>query len=117
MQNSFFCEKTYINLYKSASLNSKISSQLLYGEKFKILKKKKKFLKIKTNYDKYVGYIKLSKFIDKFRETHKVSVLKSRIFKNPNNLGKSKTKKFLPFSIFNGIDVLSLAMYYQNNQK
>jgi len=98
VQNSFFCEKTHINLYKSASLNSKISSQLLYGEKFKILKKKKKFLKIKTNYDKYVGYIKLSKFIDKFRETHKVSVLKSRIFRNPNNLGKSKTKKFLPFS-------------------
>ena len=86
MQNSFYCEKTYINLYKSASLNSKISSQLLYGEKFKILKKKKKFLKIKTNYDKYVGYIKLSKFIDKFRETHKVSVLKSRIFKNPNKI-------------------------------
>ena len=98
MQNSFFCEKTYINLYKSASLNSKISSQLLYGEKFKILKKKKKFLKIKTNYDKYVGYIKSSKFIDKFKETHKVSVLKSRIFTNPNNLAKSKTKKFLPFS-------------------
>ena len=98
MQNSFFCKKTYINLYKSASLNSKISSQLLYGEKFKILKKKKKFLKIKTNYDKYVGYIKSSKFIDKFKETHKVSVLKSRIFTNPNNLAKSKTKKFLPFS-------------------
>ena len=67
MQNSFFCEKIYINLYKSASLNSKISSQLLYGEKFKILKRKKEFLKVKTNYDNYVGYIKKSNFADKFK--------------------------------------------------
>ncbi len=98
MQNSFFCNKPYINLYESSSLKSKISSQLLYGEKFKILYKKKQFIKIKTDYDNYTGYIKLSKFINKFRETHKVKVLKSRILKNPNYLRKSKTKKFLPFS-------------------
>jgi len=85
-------------LYESSSLKSKISSQLLYGEKFKILYKKKQFIKIKTDYDNYTGYIKLSKFINKFRETHKVKVLKSRILKNPNYLRKSKTKKFLPFS-------------------
>ena len=98
MQNSFFCNKPYINLYESSSLKSKISSQLLYGEKFKILYKKKQFIKIKTDYDNYTGYIKISKFINKFRETHKVKVLKSRILKNPNYLRKSKTKKFLPFS-------------------
>ena len=85
-------------MYESSSLKSKISSQLLYGEKFKILYKKKQFIKIKTDYDNYTGYIKLSKFINKFRETHKVKVLKSRILKNPNYLKKSKTKKFLPFS-------------------
>ena len=62
MQNSFCCNKPYINLYESGSLKSKISSQILYGEKFKILGKKKKFLKIKTQYDNYIGYIKLSKF-------------------------------------------------------
>ena len=98
MQNNLFCKKPFINLYKSKSFKSKISSQLLYGESFKVLKKRNKFLKIKTNYDNYVGYIKISKFINKFRETHKVSVLKSRIFKNPNNLQKSKTNKFLTFS-------------------
>ena len=85
-------------MYESSSLKSKISSQLLYGEKFKILYKKKQFIKIKTDYDNYTGYIKISKFIKKFRETHKVKVLKSRILKNPNYLRKSKTKKFLPFS-------------------
>ena len=98
MQNSFFCNKPYINLYEFGSLRSKISSQLLYGEKFKILDKKKEFLKIKTHYDNYIGYTKLSKFTKDFKETNKVSVLKSRIFTSPNNLKKSKTKKFLPFA-------------------
>ena len=98
MQISFFCNKPYINLYESSSINSNLSSQILYGEKFKILKKKKKFLKIKTHYDNYIGYIKLSKFIKKFKETNKVSVLRSKIFTNPNNLKKSKTNKYLPFA-------------------
>jgi len=31
-----------INIYEKNSLRSKISSQLLYGEKFQILKKKKR---------------------------------------------------------------------------
>jgi len=98
VENRLFCKKPYINLYKTGSLKSKISSQILYGEEFKIINKKKKFLKIKTDYDNYTGYIKLSKFTDKFRKTHKVCVLKSRIFKFPNNIGKFKTKKYLPFS-------------------
>ena len=85
-------------MYEFGSLRSKISSQVLYGEKFKILGKKKKFLKIKTHYDNYIGYTKLSKFSKDFKETNKVSVLKSRIFNSPNNLKKSKTKKFLPFA-------------------
>ena len=98
MQNSYFCNKPYVNLYEFGSLNSKISAQLLYGEKFKVLGKKKKFLKIKTHYDNYIGYTKLSKFTKDFKETNKVSTLKSRIFTSPNNLKKSKTKKFLPFA-------------------
>jgi len=98
VQNSYFCNKPYINLYEFGSLKSKISSQLLYGEKFEVLAKKKNFLKIKTHYDNYIGYTKLSKFIKDFKETSKVSALKSRIFKSPNNLKKSKTKKFLPFA-------------------
>ena len=85
-------------MYEFGSLRSNISSQLLYGEKFKILSKNKKFLKIKTQYDNYIGYTKLSKFTKNFRETNKVSVLKSRIFTSPNNLEKYKTKTFLPFA-------------------
>ena len=98
MQINFFCKSPYLNLYDKPSYKSKISSQILYGEKFKILLKKKKFFKIKSSYDNYVGYIKSSNYINKFKPTHKVSVLKSRIFKYPKNLAKYKSKKFLSFS-------------------
>ena len=98
MQINFFCKSPYLNLYDKPSYKSKISSQILYGEKFKILLKKKKFLKIKSSYDNYVGYIKSSNYVNKFKPTHKVSVLKSRIFKYPKNLAKYKSKKILPFS-------------------
>ena len=98
LQNNFFCKSPYINLYDKPSYNSKISSQILYGEKFRILLKKNKFIKVKTSYDNYIGYIKSSNYINKFRPTHKISVLKSRIFKYPKNLEKYRSKKFLSFS-------------------
>ena len=70
---------------------------MLYGEKFKILLKKKNFFKIKNSYDNYIGYIKSLNYINKFKPTHKISVLKSRIFKYPKNQIKYKSKKSLPF--------------------
>ena len=98
MHNNFFCNNPYINLYNRPSSNSKIGSQILYGEKFKILKKGRRFSKIITKYDNYTGYIKRSKHLSKFIGTHKVSVLKSRIFKYHKNLKKFKSKNFLSFS-------------------
>ena len=98
MPNNFFCKSPYINLYDKPSYKYKIASQILYGEKFKILLKKKNFLKIKSSYDNYVGYIKSSNYVNKFKPTHKISILKSRIFKYPKNLEKYKSKKFLSFS-------------------
>ena len=98
MHSNFFCKSSHLNLYKKPSYKSKIGSQILYGEKFRILLKKKKFIKVKTSYDNYIGYIKSSNYINKFRPTHKISVLKSRIFKYPKNLKKYRSKKFLSFS-------------------
>ena len=89
MQNNFFCNYPYINIFENPSNKSKISSQIIYGEKFKVLKKVKNFLKIRTSYDKYHGYIKNKKFINKIKPTHKVKVLKTKIYKSNN---------FLPFS-------------------
>ena len=50
------------NIYEKPLNSSKISSQMIYGEKFSIIAKNKDWLKIKTNFDNYVGYIKIKKF-------------------------------------------------------
>ena len=89
MQNNYYSTYPCINIYEQPSLNSKISSQIIYGEKFKILKKTKSFIKIRTFFDKYTGYIKKKNFISKFKPTHKVKVLKTKIY---------KSNEFLPFS-------------------
>ncbi len=89
MKNNYFCNYPYINIYEKPFKNSKISSQILYGERFSVLKKKKNFLKIQTFYDNYYGYIKYKKYKKKLNPTHKVNVLKTKI---------SKSNKFLPFS-------------------
>ena len=87
-----------MNLYEKPSNKSKISSQIIYGEKFKILSKKKSWLKIKTAFDKYVGYTKNIKYSNKFSPTHKISVQKTNIFSFPKNSNKYKQTKKLPFA-------------------
>ena len=57
-------------------LNQK-HQQILYGEKFKILKKKGNWIKIKTSYDNYIGFLKNQKFKKKFNPTHKIKKLKN----------------------------------------
>ena len=86
-----------INIYEDRKKNSKLSSQILYGEKFKIIKKYRDWYKIKTDYDKYVGFIKQRKF-EKFthKPTHKVSSLKANVFAKP--LRSSQIKMKLSFA-------------------
>ena len=98
MQNSYFCKNSYLNVYELASKKSNISTQLIYGEKFSIIGKKKDFFKIKTDFDNYLGFIKIKKFNKVLNKTHKVSILKSKIYNKPKNNIKFFTKKHLPFS-------------------
>ncbi len=79
MKNNFL-NKSVANIYFKPSTNSEVVSQILYGEKFKILLKRKKYIKIKTHYDNYIGYIKKDKFLENFKPSHKISKIKSRIF-------------------------------------
>ena len=79
MKNNFL-NKSVANIYFKPSSNSEVVSQILYGEKFKILLKRKKYIKIKTHYDNYIGYIKKDKFLENFKPSHKVSKIKSKIF-------------------------------------
>ena len=81
-----------INIYEQNSLRSKISSQLLFGEKFQILRKHDGWLKIKTSYDKYIGYIKNRKFIKNIKITHKTSSLQANLYSKPKKNSKINIK-------------------------
>ena len=94
MNNNFFFKNKLTNIYERSSQESPVSSQILYGEKFKILSKNKNWIKIKTSFDNYIGYIKNKNYINSFKPTHKIFVLKANIF----NKAKIKTKYFLTFA-------------------
>ena len=96
MKNNFL-NKSIENVYIKPSKNSELTTQILHGEKFKILKKKKNWIRIKTNYDKYSGYIKKNIYLTKFNPTHKVYCSRSSIYKKFNS-NFIKTKKYLYFS-------------------
>ena len=93
MKNNYFFKKQFSNIYKKASKNSEVTSQIIYGEKFKILSRNKKWIKIKTLFDNYIGYIANKDYVDKHDPKYKVYSLKSRV----SNKFNKKTKNFLPF--------------------
>ena len=93
MKNNFFYKKSLSSIYKKPSKTSEVISQIIYGEKFDIISKKKNWLKIKTLFDNYIGYIKNENYVDNFKPTHKIFVLKASIFDKK----KRRTKKFLTF--------------------
>ena len=93
MKNNYFFKKQFSNIYKKASKNSEVTSQIIYGEKFKILSKNKKWIKIKTLFDNYIGYIENKDYVDKHDLKYKVYSLKARV----SNKSNKKNKNFLPF--------------------
>ena len=98
MKNNFFCKNQFITIYENPYKGSLVSSQILYGEKFKILSRNKDWLKIKTSFDNYVGYIKSSKYEDNFIPKYKIFKIKAKVFKKPILKKINETTKFLTFS-------------------
>jgi len=94
VKNNYYYKKPLSNIYKKPSGVSEVTSQILYGEKFKILSKRKSWLKIKTSFDNYIGYIRNKNYTSYHKPTHKVFSLKVNIFDKKKN----KTKYFLPFA-------------------
>ena len=80
MKNNLFYNFSLGNINSKPSNNSETLSQILYGEKFKVLKNKKNWVKIKTNFDNYTGYIKKNNFYKNFKPTFKINKTKSIIF-------------------------------------
>lgn len=73
-----------INLYKKPSIKSEVVTQMLYGDSFSVSKKTQKWLKIKIKEDNYKGYIRRKNFSHYMKPTHKVNILKSKIYNHPN---------------------------------
>ncbi len=104
MKNNFFYNFSLGNINSKPSNNSETLSQILYGEKFKVLKAQKNWIKIKTNFDNYIGFIRKNTFNKNFNPTFKIKKIKSRIFIKKENKFLP-TKSYLYFA--SGISVLN----------
>ncbi|MDA9217246.1 C40 family peptidase [Candidatus Pelagibacter ubique] len=94
MKDNYFYKKPLSNIYKKPNAFSEVTSQILYGEKFKIISKNKNWIKIKVSFDNYTGYIKNKYYTKDHQPNHKIFTLKANIY----NKQKNKTKNFLPFA-------------------
>ena len=83
-----------LNIYKKPSIKSEVTSQMIYGDSFSILKKKGQWVKIKTKEDNYSGYIQNKNYLKYLVPTHKVNVLKAKVYKFPNKLEKINLLSF-----------------------
>ena len=98
-----------INLYKKPSVKSEVVTEMIFGDSFLISKRSKKWLKIKIKEDGYKGYIQNKNFTNYLKPTHKISVLKSNVYKFPN-----KRKKVNEISFNSKIKVTSIkAKFYK----
>ena len=75
--------KPFTPLYNK--LNSKLSTQLLFGEECIVLEKKNKWSWIQSLRDQYVGYTPTENLSSvSFRATHKVFTLRTFVYKKPD---------------------------------
>ena len=95
MNSNNFSNYNIINVCNKKSIKSGLVTQILYGEKFKIISKYRKWCKIKLRNDGYKGYIIKKKFISKFKPTHKVCSISAALYSKP--LSKYKINNKLSF--------------------
>ena len=85
---------TVINLHKKPSTKSEVVTQMIYGDSFSISKKSRKWLKVKIKEDSYKGFILNKKFSNFVKPTHKINILKAKIYKFPNKQKKTNELSF-----------------------
>ena len=76
------------NLHKKPSTKSEIVTQMIYGDSFAIFDRSRKWLKVKIKEDGYWGYIKNKNFSNFLKPTHKINILKAKVYKFSNNQKK-----------------------------
>ncbi len=70
-----------VNIHKKPSTKSEIVTQMIFGDSFSISKKTKKWLKIKIKEDGYKGYVQNKNYSNFLKPTHKINVLKAKVYK------------------------------------
>ena len=85
-----------VNVYQKNNVKSGVVTQLLYGDTFKKVEKKGKWIKIKTIADNYTGYIKNRIFPSNQKSSHKVCNLFANLYRKPSE--KFKIKKKISFA-------------------
>ena len=83
-----------INLHKNPSTKSEVVTQMLYGESFSIIKRNGRWLKIKIKEDGYKGYVQNKNFSRFLKPSHKISILKAKIYRHPY---KRKRINIMPY--------------------
>lgn len=95
MNKKFVNNYKLTNIYDNNKFN-KISSQLLFGECFYVVRSNRNYLYIRTCYDNYYGYIKNKKYnLFKKDPTHQVIVRDVNLYKFDNNNFSITRKKLL----------------------
>ncbi len=85
---------TVLNVYKKPSKKSEVTSQMIYGDSFSIIKKTTRWIKIKTREDNYYGYVQNKDYSKYLKPTHKIGVLNAKIYKFPNRTKKINELSF-----------------------
>ena len=88
MKNNFIYNSEFSNIYERPNINSNVSTQILFGENFSILKKSRNFYKIKIDTDnvqeinKRILKMTEAEIITKFRgiDPKRASTITSGIF-------------------------------------
>ena len=103
-----------VNLYNKPSIKSKVVTQMIFGDRFSIIKKKSKWLKVKIKEDNYEGFVINRKFSTFIKPTHKIHILKAKIYKFSNKkkiinqLSFGSKIRVLGRKSFKGIDCSAL---------
>jgi len=72
-----------INLFKKPSTKSEIVTQMIFGDSFSVSKRSGKWLKIKVKDDGYKGFVQNKNFSNFLKPSHKINVLKSKVYRFP----------------------------------
>ena len=83
-----------INLHKKPSAKSEVVTQMIYGDSFSISKKTRKWLKVKIKEDSYKGYVQNKNFSNFLKPTHKINILKAKVYKFPSKRKKTNEISF-----------------------